>query len=175
MTTWAVRRAELDRRVAASSAAVAAAMRDAGDLAGAAVYRSEAARLEREVEAVAGDRQRTLDRVRELLVDADAAESVAAEVQHDPDDDPRLCPGGPADAGGRPRAAPVAGPVESGEIRPLSAAAAPWWCRGVPLDVLRRAWRRLSARDPARFSFAETLRSTGVTRPHERVTKFGAA
>ena len=85
---WAVRRAELDRRVAGSSAAVAAAMTRAGDLAGAAVYGSEAARLVLGVEAAADERQRTLDRVRELLAAAATAEAVAGAPE-DADDDPR--------------------------------------------------------------------------------------
>ena len=52
LTAWADRRAAIDRRVAESSAAVAEAMRDAGDLAGAADYAREAARLAREAEPI---------------------------------------------------------------------------------------------------------------------------
>ena len=85
---WATRRAELDRRVAASSAAVAEAMRDAGDLADAAVYRTEADRLAREAEAAADAWCRSLDRVRELLAAARTAEAVAGAPE-DADDDPR--------------------------------------------------------------------------------------
>ena len=85
---WATRRAELDRRVAASSAAVAEAMRDAGDLAGAAVYRTEADRLAREAENAADAWRRSLDRVRELLAAAATAEAVA-DAPEDAGDDPR--------------------------------------------------------------------------------------
>ena len=58
---------------------------------GAAVYRSEAARLVLGVEAAADDRRRTLERVRELRAAAVTAEAVAGEAVHDPDaeDDPR--------------------------------------------------------------------------------------
>ena len=70
LTTWATRRAAVDRRLAQSSAAVAEAMRNAGDVAGAAVYGTEAARLTREAEATAGAWRRTLDRIAELLAAA---------------------------------------------------------------------------------------------------------
>ena len=85
---WATRRAAIDRRVAESSAAVAEAMRDAGDLAGAAVYRTEADRLAREAENAADAWRRSIDRVRELLAAAATAEAVAGAPE-DPDDDPR--------------------------------------------------------------------------------------
>ena len=130
---WATRRAELDRRVAASSAAVAEAMRDAGDLAGAAVYRTEADRLAREAENAADAWRRSLDRVRELLAAAATAEAVARDPE-DPGRRPARAPRDSSHVPARGRGtAPVTGPVEPRRRRTAPPLGAP---------VLQHATRR---------------------------------
>ena len=89
LTAWADRRAAIDRRLAESSAAVAEAMSDAGDVAGAAAYRAEADRLARQAENAADAWRRSLDRLRELLTAARTAEAVAAAPE-EAGDDPRV-------------------------------------------------------------------------------------